>query len=417
MTPIVAVVDDEEAALKALHSDIHDYLVKGRITDDLLKRSLRYVTQLKRAREEQLQCEQTFSSFMLNVPVAAWIKDLHGRYVYGNAEHESVLAMPLSEFAGKRDDEFLPPETARQFRENDERVVTEGESLQTIEVLRQATGIDRHFIVNKFPIMNPDGRPAYVAGIGLDITERVRAEEALRKSERKFAKVFHEVPALLAISTLKEGRYVDVNDTTLRTLGYRREEMIGRSALELNLWEDLSERAAIVQTLEEKGSAKNIEVRLRGKSCQSLVGLFSAEYIELNGDRYMLSLVRDITERKRAEEALQKSERKFTKIFHAVPALVGISTLEEGRFIDVNDTTMQLLGYRRDEMIGRTSLELNLWEDVSERNRVLQTLEEKGSANETSKSGLRRKSGLGLVGLFSADYFNLHWSPLHAQPG
>ena len=386
MTPIVAVVDDEEAALKALHSDIHDYLVKGRITDDLLKRSLRYVTQLKRARETQLQCEQTFASFMRNIPVAAWIKDLHGRYVYGNAEHERIFAMPLSEYAGKRDDEFLPPDTARQLRENDDRVLAEGESLQTIEALRQANGIDRHFIVNKFPIMNPDGRPAYVAGIGLDITERVRAEEALRKSERKFMKVFHEVPALIAISTLKEGRYIDINETALETLGYRRDEVIGRSALEINFWVDLSDRAESLQKLAEQGSVRNFEFRFRGKTGQSLVGLLSAEFIDIDGERCMLSLVRDITDRKQAEEALQKSERKFAKIFHAVPALVGISTLEEGRFVDVNDTMLQILGYRRDEMIGRTALELNLWVDVSDRARCCRRWK-KRDRQKISRSG------------------------------
>ena len=272
--------------------------------------------------------------------------------------------MPLSEYSGKRDEEFLPPETARKLCENDERVLAEGESLQTIEALREADGIEHHFIVNKFPITRSDGRPAYVAGIALDITERVRAVEALQKSERKFTKVFHAVPALLAISSLKEGRYVDVNDTTLRALGYRRDEMIGRSALELNIWEDLSDRARVLQALEEKGSAKNIEVRLRGKSGQRLVCLFSAEYIDLDGDRYMLSLIRDISERKRAEEALQKSESKFAKVFHEVPALLIISTLKEGRYIDVNDTTLRALGYRREEMIGRTALELNIWEDM-----------------------------------------------------
>jgi len=408
MTPIVAMIspDDEEAVLKATQSDFQDYLIKGRITGDVLKRSIRYAIQRKRDMEACQRCEQWFASFMLHLPVAAWVKDLQGRYVYANEGDERIFSMPFSEYSGKRDEEFLPPETASQLRRNDEQVLAEGESLQMVEFLRQADGIEHHYIVNKFPIPGPNGQPAYVAGIALDITERAMAEEALRKSERKFAKIFHGVPALVGISTLEEGRFFDVNDTTLHTLGYRREEMIGRSALELNLWEDLADRAAMLRALEEKGSVKNLEVRLRGKSGQRLVGLLSAEYIELNGDRYLLSLIRDITDRKRMEEALQKSEKKFAKVFHEAPALLCISTLEEGRFIDVNDTMLYTLGFRREEMIGRTAQELNIWEDMSERDAILQALEEKGAAKNI-ETRFRGKSGQRFVGLFSAEYIDL----------
>ena len=229
-TPIIvmALVDDEEAALKALQSDIQDYLIKSEITGNVLRRSIRHAIQRKRDMDALRLGGQWFSSFMHHLSAPAWTKDLHGRYVYGNKEHERVFSMPLSEYSGKRDEDFLPLETARQLRKNDEQVLAEGRSVQTVEVVRQADGIERHFIVTKFPIPGPDGQTAYVAGIGLDITERVRAEEALQKSEKKFAKVFQEVPALLAISTLKEGRYIDVNDATLQTLGYRRDEMIGQ---------------------------------------------------------------------------------------------------------------------------------------------------------------------------------------------
>ena len=235
----------------------------------------------------------------------------------------------------------------------------------------------------------------------------MKAEEALRKSEKKFTRIFNSVPALVGISTLEEGRFVDVNDATMQLLGYRRDELIGRTALELNLWEDLSDRAKVLQALAENGSARNIEVRLRGKSGQRLVGLFSAEYIDLDSDRYMLSLIRDITERKRAEEALQKSERKFAKVFHEAPALLAISTLKEGRYVDANDTTLRTLGYRREEMIGRSALELNLWEDLSERAAIVQTLEEKGSVKNVEVR-LRGKSGQSLFGLFSAEYIELN---------
>ncbi|BCS52244.1 PAS domain S-box protein [Geobacter sp. SVR] len=405
LTPIVVMtaLDDEDAALKALQLDIQDYLIKGEITGNLLKRSIRYAMQRKQDTEALRQSEQRFASFMLNLPAAAWMKDRHGRYVYANAQMERVFSLPFSKFSGKTDGEFLPPETAGSLRENDERVLAEGESLQTIEVLRQADGIEHHSVVGKFPIPGPDGQVAYVAGVALDTTEQVKAVEALQKSERKFAKIFHAAPALVGISTPEEGRFIDVNDATIQLLGYRREEMIGRTALELNIWEDLSDRARVLQALEEKGSAKNIEVRLRGKNGQILVGLFSAEYVDLDGDRYLLSLVRDITERKRAEETLRKSEQKFAKVFNSVPALVSISTLKEGGFVEVNETMLKMLGYRREEMIGRTAMELGIWNDLADRARIQQALEEKGSA-KNFEVRFRGKKGQSFVGLFSAEY-------------
>jgi PAS domain S-box-containing protein len=145
-----------------------------------------------------------------------------------------------------------------------------------------------------------------------DITERKQTEEALRKSEMKFVRVFHAAPALIGISTLQEGRFIDINETALQTLGYRRDEVIGRTPQELRILEGPSERIRVLQELEEQGSVKNLEIRFRGKTGQIFTGLFSAEFIELEGERYMLSLVRDITARKRAEEEVEQLNADLT---------------------------------------------------------------------------------------------------------
>jgi len=146
-----------------------------------------------------------------------------------------------------------------------------------------------------------------------DITERRQVEEALKKSERKFSKTFHSAPALIGITTLKEGKIIDMNEAVLETLGYRRDEVIGKTVHEINLWENEASRDRVLRILKKKGSVKNLEIRFRGKSGQTFVGLFSAELIDLNGDRYMLSLVRDITERKQAEEEIRRLNKNLLK--------------------------------------------------------------------------------------------------------
>jgi PAS domain S-box-containing protein len=180
-TPIIVLtaLEDEELALKTLEMGVQDYLFKSEITSSMLKRSIGYAIQRKRAVEQLRDTEQRFAAFMLNLPAAAWMKDSQGRYVYANAEAERVFSMPLTALLGKTDDEIFPPITARQFRENDQRALAEGVTIQTTEVLRQADGIDHHSIVNKFALAGPNGKPVYVAGVALDITERKRMEAEL----------------------------------------------------------------------------------------------------------------------------------------------------------------------------------------------------------------------------------------------
>ena len=155
--------------------------------------SLTDITDRKRAEEALRESEQRFAAFMRHLPAAAWMKDLQGRYVFANVEAERIFSIPLVALYGRRDEEVFPPDTARQFRENDERVLTIGGSLQTTESLRQADGIEHHSIVSKFAVPGPDGQPAYIAGVAFDITDRRRAEEALQVSEERYRTLFESI--------------------------------------------------------------------------------------------------------------------------------------------------------------------------------------------------------------------------------
>ena len=139
-----------------------------------------------------------------------------------------------------------------------------------------------------------------------DITERKRVAAALQRSEKKLSDIFHSVPSLILISTLGEGTFVDVNQTTLETLGYRREEMIGKSAHQLGLWEDEPERDKLVEALQRQGSVLNQEVRLRAKSGATLTCLFSAKLIDIDGNWRMLGIASDVSERKIAGEEIRR---------------------------------------------------------------------------------------------------------------
>ena len=140
-----------------------------------------------------------------------------------------------------------------------------------------------------------------VAELEISEKELQGAGEALRHSEKKFFKAFRASPDFIAISSLADGRYIEVSDSFLQAAGYRREEIIGRTDLELNIWADPQERDKFVQMLREQGAVHDFENGYRKKSGEVGWMLISAERIEIAAEQCILIVSKDITERKRTE--------------------------------------------------------------------------------------------------------------------
>jgi len=175
-------------------------------------------------------------------------------------------------------------------------------------------GIGAHY----YRVSRPDGSSRIVRGqlevtidsagrvslIGTchDVTELKWAEAALRASEQRFFKIFQATPDLLSIASLKDGTVLEANRAFLQALGYRREEVIGRSLEDLGIWADPRQREIVEQAVEKQGETRDVEVRFKARGGSELPGLVSADAIEINGNPFILTLFKDISERKRHEE-------------------------------------------------------------------------------------------------------------------
>ncbi|MGD2087061.1 MAG: AAA family ATPase [Candidatus Aminicenantes bacterium] len=137
-----------------------------------------------------------------------------------------------------------------------------------------------------------------------EIAERKKNEESLKISEEKFAKAFRHTPSLMVIATVEHNRIIEVNESFARVLGYRHEELIGHTTLELNLWVNPERRRRFVDELKQDKEVRNMEVEVRKKSGDICSVLLSAALIHLNGEPHVLSIAIDITDRKKLEEQL-----------------------------------------------------------------------------------------------------------------
>ncbi|NWJ48620.1 MAG: PAS domain S-box protein [Chloroflexi bacterium] len=239
-------------------------------------------------------------------------------------------------------------------------------------------------------IFDLKGKSVFVVA-ARDISERLKAEEALRNSEEKFSKIFNASPAAIII-TSAEGQIVDINPSALKLSGYTREESIEHNVMELGTWPEPEHRAYIGNMLLKQGYLHQVDTTYRIKNGDIRRVLAYYEIIELAGVKRILSMINDVTEIKHAEEALRNSEEKFSKVFKSSPLPIIISGLEDARILDANQQALDFFGYAREEFIGHTAAELQMWVKPELRDMAVEQIKKQGYIHNFDNE-YRLKSG------------------------
>jgi PAS domain S-box-containing protein len=250
------------------------------------------------------------------------------------------------------------------------------------------------------------GAEKCMVAVATDITARKKIEQALSESEQILAMAFHSSPQAIAITTMKDGRFVEVNRSHELLCGYSRDELIGHTATELNIWNSLEERKRVMDELKTKGHIYDELLTFRARDGKVHTALFSAEIIKIRGEVCMIGSSTDLTEHQQIIEALRSSEEKFTRAFNSSLTAMCLCAVEDSIFLEVNDSFISFTGYSREESLGKTSQDLNLWVSEEEFAKMGKSLQETGMMiNQRIRS--RTKSGEVRTGLFTAQTFDI----------
>jgi PAS domain S-box-containing protein len=183
-----------------------------------------------------------------------------------------------------------------------------------------------------------------------DITELENRDEALKRSEEKFRKAFVLSPDSININRLSDGMYISINQGFTRITGYREEDVIGKTSLELNIWASPADRDKLVKGLREKGEVENLETTFLMKNGSIRNGMMSASVIDLDGIPHILSITRDITDRRIAEITLQRSEVRYRELVELAVDGILLGS-ENGRIIGANSYMLKLTARSLDQLL------------------------------------------------------------------
>ncbi len=231
--------------------------------------------------------------------------------LFVNHSVERIFGYTVEEMLGQSLTMIMPEEMRAKHLAGFRRYLETGERhLNWASIEIQARHADGHVfpLELSFGESSHKGKSIFI-GIARDITERKKAEAVLSESEERFAKAFNASPLILTISSLKDGKIIEVNDTFVQISGYTRPEVVGRTTLELGLWSKTAERQEELKIVGETGQLRNVEYSFRNRKGEELIGLLSAERIEIGGEPFALTVIQDVTQRKQTERTLIERER------------------------------------------------------------------------------------------------------------
>ena len=221
--------------------------------------------------------------------------------------------------------------------------------------------------------------------------ELAKANEGLRTSEAQYRLLFESNPMPMWVFDRNSLRFLAVNEAAIRHYGYSRDEFLAMTIADIRPQEDIPK---LMEAVARRvfGLSETELHRHRKKDGTVILVEITSHPITLGGRDAELILSNDVTEQRKNQESLRQSEERFATAFRSSPLAITISTEKEGQYVDANDAFVKMMGYRREEIVGRTSHELRIWADPDYRGQMVRQLDQ-AERTETLETRFRTKSG------------------------
>ncbi len=274
--------------------------------------------------------------------------DSRGRFRYVSPSAEIILGMRPDRCLGKKAISFLHREDRNQTSKTIRNCVEKQMRSTTMENrIVSKTGQIRHLMWTVNLKYDANGVLIRINTVGKDISQRKLAEEQLRKSEEMWNKLFMASPTWIVLVTLEEGKIIDLNEPFCRDTGYRKEEVIGRTTIEIGLWADEKERYQVLPLIKEKGSLDKMPIKLRMKAGDIRDFLWSTIVIEIQEQKCLLSVLVDVSDLRQTQNQLAFINKKLEE--------------RSGKLAEMNSALKVLLDQRDKD---KKELESRVWYNI-----------------------------------------------------
>ena len=338
-----------EEALRRAHDELEERVTERTAALRLANEQLLWEIEERQETAERLQeSEARFSAFMKHLPGLAVMRDVQGTYVFANEAWERLMGKTRDDWQGKNLQELWPQKTAQRYQQLDQQVLLAGEPVEALETLEMADG-PHHYLSYRFPIKDLDGLPYMVGAIGIDVTARQRAEEALAAERQRFFNLLDNLPAFI---------YLQDRDYKVKFANRQFRERFGKPEGKAcyTLFRGSEAPCPECPTFQVLHTGKPVDWEWQAPDGR-IYQIYDYPFEDVDGSPLVLEMGLDITAKKQAEEEALHQTRLFEAFFdHAITPLVFLDP--QFNFIRVNQAYARACHREVEDFIGRNHFNL-----------------------------------------------------------
>ena len=361
------------------------------------------ITEKMKLQKDLQESQTNFQSIFEHSPLAIMCTDENGTITTCNDRAVKLFGAPREKLIGFSYKNIKNKDMGNAIA----TVLTGKKSRFEGEYLTVTGDVLTDMRANFSPSFNSDNEVSGVIGIFEDISESKKVERDLKESEEKYSEIFNSEIDAISIFDAETREIIDCNEAFLKLYGYSRAEVLQLKADDISA--EPEKTASSIKNSAMKGDTRIRRRRHKKKDGTRIIVDIASGPFMLHGRKVMFARLHDITKHVRDEEALHESEERFRIAFLTSPDSININKMD-GTYVEINKGFTELTGYSREDVIGKSSIDINIWDDQEDRKTLVEGLQ-KSSRFENMEAQFRMKDGSLKTGLLSASVIQLHGEP------